>query len=133
VGKGVQLGAVFAEVSSARMEISRVLTPLSSIRSQRLSSVLPKSHSRFVLSTGGSEAEVITLDRSALEGTKQIRSNAIKFVGSVAARLTFGGQGRRRNRQRGDRYLGSNNAANVQSNAKDCQILMRVRQAWAIQ
>jgi hypothetical protein len=69
LGKGVQLGAVFAEVSSARTETSRMLTPLSLIRSQRLSSVLQKSHSRFVISTGGSEAEV-TLDRSAHEGTK---------------------------------------------------------------
>ena len=67
--------------------------------------MLPKSHLRFVLSTGVSKAEV-TLDRSALEGTKQIRSDAIKSVGSVAARLAFGGQGRRRNRQRRDRYLG---------------------------
>jgi hypothetical protein len=71
LGKGIQLGAVFAEVSSARMETSKTLTPISSIRSQRLSSVLPKSHSRFVLSTGVSNPDV-TLDRSALEGTKQI-------------------------------------------------------------
>jgi hypothetical protein len=56
LGKGIQLGVVFAEVSPARTEASRMLIPLSSIRSQRLSSVLPISHSRFVLSTGGSEA-----------------------------------------------------------------------------
>ena len=61
-----------------------------------LSSVLPKSHSRFVLSTSVSEAE-ITLDPSALEGTEQIRSDAIELVGSVAAHLAFGGQGRRGN------------------------------------
>jgi hypothetical protein len=34
------------------------LTPLSSIRLQRLSSVLPRSHLRFVLSTGVSQPEV---------------------------------------------------------------------------
>jgi len=105
VGKGIQIGAVFAEVSSARMETSKTLTPFSSIRSRRLSSVLPKSHSRFVLSLGGSEAEV-TLDRSALEGTKQVRSDAIEPVGSATARLAFGGEGRRRNRRRRDRDLG---------------------------
>jgi len=105
VGKGIQLGAVFAEVSSARMETSRTLTPLSSIRSQRLSSVLPKSHSRFVLSAGGTEEELI-LDRSALEGTKQVRSDAIEPVGAVTARLAFGGDGQRRSRQRRDQDLG---------------------------
>ena len=56
----------------------------------------PKLHSRSVLSTGGSEAE-ITLDRSAHEGIKQIRPDAIEPIGSVAAHLSFGGQGRRRN------------------------------------
>jgi len=105
VGKGIQLGAIFAEVSSARMEIGRKLTPLSSIRSQRRSSVLPKSPLRFVLSTGGSKAE-ITPDRSALEGTKQVRSDAIGPVGSVTAPLALGGEGRRRNRRRRDRDLG---------------------------
>ena len=105
MGKGIQLGAVFAEVSSAPMETGRTLTPPSSIRSQRLSSVLPKSHSRFVLTTGGSEAEV-TLDRSALEGTKQARSDSIEPVGSVTARLAFGGESCRRNRRRRDRNLG---------------------------
>jgi hypothetical protein len=80
LGKGIKLGAVFAEVSSACMGTSRMLTPPSSIRSQRLSSVLPTSHLRFVLSTGESKAEVI-LDRSALERTKQIRSDAIGPVG----------------------------------------------------
>ena len=90
LGKGIQLGAVFAEVSSARTGTSRVLTPLSSIRLQKLSSVLPNSHLWFVLSTGGSKVDV-TLDRSAHEGTKQIRPDAIEPVGSVAARLTFGG------------------------------------------
>ena len=69
VGKGVQLGAVFAEVSPACIETSWTLTSLSSIRSQRLSLVLPKSYLRFVLSTGVSKAEV-TLDRPVLEGTK---------------------------------------------------------------
>ena len=103
LGKGIQLGAVFAEVSSARMETNRTLTPLSLIRSQRLSSALPKSHLRFVLSTG-LEVEV-TLDRSAHEGTKQIRPDANDPVGSVAARLAFGGQGRRRNCRRRDRGL----------------------------
>jgi len=58
--------------------------------------VLPKSHLRFVLSAGVSEAKV-TLDRSALEGTKQLRPGAIKPVGSVAEHLAFGGQGRVRN------------------------------------
>jgi len=53
--------------------------------------VLPKSHLRFVLSTGISEAEV-TLSRSALEGTKQVRPDAIDPVGSVAAHLAFGEQ-----------------------------------------
>ena len=105
VERGIQLGAVFAEVSSARMETGRTLTPLSSILSQRLSSVLPKSYSRFVLSTGGSEAAV-TLDRSALEGTKQVRSDAIGPIGSVTAHLAFGGEGRRRNRRRRDRDPG---------------------------
>ena len=105
MGKGIQLGAVFAEVSSVRMETSRTLTRLSSIRSQRLSSVLPMSHSRFVLSASGSEDELM-LDRPALEGTKRVRSNAIKPVGSVTARLAFGGDGRRQNRQRRDRDLG---------------------------
>jgi hypothetical protein len=71
LGKGIQLGAVFAEVSSAHMRTGRMLTPLNSIRWQRLSSVLPKSHLRFVLSTGVSKAEVI-LDCSALERTKQM-------------------------------------------------------------
>ena len=33
VGKGIQLGTVFAEVSSAHMETSRTLTPL--VRSDR--------------------------------------------------------------------------------------------------
>jgi len=37
LGKGIQLGAVFAEVCSAHTETSRTLTPLSSIQSQRLS------------------------------------------------------------------------------------------------
>jgi len=105
LGKGIQLGAVFAEVSSARIGTSRTLTPLSSIRSQKLSSVLPSSHLRFVHSFGGLKAEV-TLDRSDPEGTKQIRPDAIEPVGSIAARLAFGGQGRRRNRQRRDRDLG---------------------------
>ena len=102
---GIQLGAVFAEVSSARMVTSRTLTPLRRSRSQRLPSLLPKSHLRFVLSTGVPKPEV-KLDHSAPEGTKQIRSDAIEPVGSVAAPLTFGGEGRRRHRQRGDRYLG---------------------------
>ena len=105
VGKGIQISAVFAEVSSARMENSKTLTPLSSIRSQRLSSVLPKSHSRFVLSAGES-GEGLTLDRPALEGTKQVRSDAIEPVGSVTAHFAFGGDGRRQNRQRRDRDLG---------------------------
>jgi hypothetical protein len=105
LGKGVQLGAVFAEVSSARMETNSMLRLYSSIRSQRLSSVLPKSHLRFVFATGISKAELI-LHRSALEGTKQIRSDAIEPVGSVEARLAFGGEGCGRNRQRRDRYLG---------------------------
>jgi hypothetical protein len=69
LGKGIQLGAVFPEVSSARMETSRMLTPLSSIRSQKLFSVLQKPHSRSVLSPGVSKPEV-TLERLALEGTK---------------------------------------------------------------
>jgi len=132
LGKGIQLGAVFAEVSSARMETSKTLTPLSSIRSQRLSSVSPKSHLRFVLSNRGSIAEV-TLHRSALEGTKQIRSDAIELVGSVAARLASGSHGGKRNRQRRDSNLGYNNGAIVQSNAKGRKIFMRVRQAWEIQ
>ena len=105
VEKGIQIGAAIAEVSSARIETNRTLTPLSLLRSQRLCSVLPKSHSRFVLSAGGSEEE-LTLDRSALEGTKQVRSGAIEPVGSVTARLAFGGDGRRQNRQRRDRDLG---------------------------
>jgi hypothetical protein len=67
--------------------------------------VLLKSHSRFVLSTGGSKAEV-TLDRSAFEGTKQIRSDAIDPVRLAEERLAFGGEGRGRNRQRRDRGLG---------------------------
>jgi len=99
LGKGVQLGVVFAEVSPARMKTSWTLTHFSSIRSQKLSSVLPKSHSRFVLSTGVSEA-VVTLDRSAPEGTKQIRSDAIEPAASVEAPLDFDGEGRGRNRQR---------------------------------
>ena len=66
--------------------------------------MLPNSHSRFVLSSA-SEAEV-TLDRSAHEGTKQIRSDAIEPVGSVAMHLSFGGQGRRRNCWRRDRDFG---------------------------
>ena len=92
LGKGIQLGAVCAEVSPAHTESSRTLTPLSSIRSQRLSSVLPKSHLRFVLSTGVSKAGV-TRYRLALEGTKQIRSDAQEPVGSVETRLAFGGEG----------------------------------------
>jgi len=52
LGRGIQVGVVFAEVSTTRIETSRTLTPLSSIRSQRLSSVLPKALLRFVLSTG---------------------------------------------------------------------------------
>jgi len=52
LGRAIQVGVVFAEVSSTRMETSRTLTPFSSIRSQRLSSVLPNAHLRFVLSTG---------------------------------------------------------------------------------
>jgi len=94
LGKGIQLGAVFAEVGSSRMETSRTLTLFSSIRLQKLSSVLPKLHSRFVLTTGGSKAEV-TLDPSAPEGTKQVRSAAIKPVGSAAPHLAFGRQSRR--------------------------------------
>jgi len=47
-----------------------------------------------VPSTGVSEAEV-TPDRSALEETKQIRSDAIEPVGSVAAHPAIGGEGRR--------------------------------------
>jgi len=80
LGKGIQIGVVFAEVSSPRMETSRMLTPHSSIRLQRRSSVLQESYLRFVLSTGVSKAEVI-LDRSALEGTKQIRSDTTDPVG----------------------------------------------------
>jgi hypothetical protein len=90
LGKGIRLGAVFAEVSSAYMEISRTLTPLSSIQSQRLCLALPKSYLRLVFSTGISKAEV-TLDRSALEGTEQIRSDAIEPLGSVATRRASGG------------------------------------------
>jgi hypothetical protein len=87
------------------METSKTLTPISSTRSQKLSSVLPKSHSRFVRSPGVPKPEV-TLDRSALEGTKQMPSNAIGAVGSIAARLAVIGQGRRRNYYRRDRDLG---------------------------
>ena len=87
------------------METGRRLTSNSSIRSLRLYSVLPNSHSRSVVSTGMSEAEV-TFDRPAHEGTKQIRPDAIEPIGSFAAHLAFGGQGRRRSRQRRDRDLG---------------------------
>jgi hypothetical protein len=48
--------------------------------------VLPVSRLRFVLATGVSEAEV-TLDRLALEGTKQIRPDAVGPSGSVATHL----------------------------------------------
>src|SRR5258706_12199436 len=100
------------------METNRTLTPFSSTLSQRPSSVLPKSHSRFVLCAGVSETEV-TFDHSAHEGTKRMRSDAIEPVGSVTAHLASGGQGRRRNCLRRDRDLGENYAANVRSNAKD--------------
>ena len=72
---------------------------------------------RSVVSTGNSEAEV-TLDRSAHEGTKQIRPDAIEPIESFASHLAFGGQRRRRSRQRRD--LEQHNTPNLQNNAKDC-------------
>src|SRR5258706_3405055 len=101
------------------METSRKLTSFSSTQSPRLYLVLPNSHLRSVVSTGVSESEV-TLDRPAHEGTKQIRPDAIEPIGSFAARLAFGGQGRGRGRQRRDGDLGQNNPENVRSDAKDC-------------
>jgi len=58
-----------------------------------------------VLSTGLSETDV-TFGRSALEGTEQVRPDTTDPLGSVAAHLAFGGQGRRRNSQRKDRDFG---------------------------
>ena len=96
-----------------------MLTSFSSTLSQRPSSGLPKSHSRFALSTSGVSETEVMIDHPAHEGTKRMRSDAIEPVGSVAAHLAFGGQGRRRNCLRRDRGLGENNAADVRSNAKD--------------
>ena len=91
--------------------------------------VWPVSHLRFVLATVVSEAKV-TFERLALEGTNQIRPNAVGPVGSLAAHFAFGGQGRRRDHLQGDRNLGEDHPANVRGDAKGREIFMRLCQAW---
>jgi hypothetical protein len=70
----------------------------------------------------------LTLDCLALEGTKQIRPDAIGPLGSVAAHFAFGEEGRRRCRLRRDRNLGEGHPANVRSDAKGRGIFMQLCQ-----
>ena len=56
--------------------------------------MLPRSHLRFVLAIGISEGEV-TLESLAVEGTKQVRSDALGTLWSCAADSAAGGKGGR--------------------------------------
>ena len=67
-------------------------------------------------------------DDVALEGAKQIRPDAFGPVGSVAAHLAIGEEGRRRCRLRRDRNLGEGHSANVRSDANGRRILMQLCQ-----
>ena len=58
---------------------------------------------------------MLMLDCLALEGTKQIRPNAVDTLGSVAAHFAYGGEGCRGHRLRRDRNFGKGNPANVRS------------------
>jgi len=71
VDKAFKYGAAFAEVSSPTSEKNKTLTAFSCSQFQKLPSLLPGLHLKFVLGTGISEAEV-TLDGLALAGTKQV-------------------------------------------------------------
>ena len=72
----------------------------------------------------------LTLDCVVIEGTNQIRPDAVGAPGSVAAYFTFGEEGRRRCRLRRDRNLGEGNPANVRSDAKGRGILMQLCQRY---
>ena len=70
----------------------------------------------------------LTLAYLALEGTKQIRPDAIGPLGSFAAHFAFGGKGRRRCRLRRNRNLGEGHPANVRSDEKGRGVLMQLCQ-----
>jgi uracil-DNA glycosylase len=67
-------------------------------------------------------------DCLALEGTKQIRPDAVVSLGSVAAHFTLGEKGRRRYRLRRDRNLRKSHPANVRSGSNGRRILMQLCQ-----
>jgi len=82
------------------------------------------------VSVSGTE---LTLDSLALEGTKQIRPNAIGPLGSVATHFAFGGEGRRGCCLRRDRNLGEGHPANVRSDEKGRRIFVQLCQRyWAV-
>ena len=85
--------------------------------------VLPASRLRFVPAAVVSGTE-LTLACLALEGTKQIRSDAVGHFGSATAHFAFGEEGRRRRCLRRDRNLGEGHPANVRSDAKGRRVLM---------
>ena len=94
VDRAMKYGAVFAEVGCPTSTWNeQKLTPDSSIQLQRLFSVLPRSLLRFVLAIGISKA-VVTLDGLALEGTKQVRPNAVGPLRSGPTYFAFGEGGR---------------------------------------
>ena len=65
-----------------------------------------------MFTTGVSEAGV-TLDRLALEGTKQIRPDVVGLLQSVEAHFASGGQSSGRDRLRRERNLGGDHPTNV--------------------
>ena len=74
--------------------------------------MLPRSHLRFVLAIGISEGEV-TLESVAVEGTKQVRPDALRTLRSGAADSAFGRKGGRTNRLRRDRNFEGAHPSNV--------------------
>ncbi len=76
-----------------------------------------------MLATSTADAGV-TLERLALEGTKQMRPGAAEHFRSVAAHFVFGANGRERDRLRRDRNLGEGHPADVRSNAESREIFV---------
>ena len=74
--------------------------------------MLQASRLRFVPTAGVSDAKV-TLDGLAVEGTKQVRPDAIRSLRSSTKDFAFGEEGRRGNRFRRDRTLEGAHPANV--------------------
>ena len=84
---------------------------------------------RFVPAASVSGTE-LTLDFLAIEGTEQIRSDAVGPLGSVAAHFTFGREDRGRCGLRRNRNLGEGPPTNVRRDAKGRGIFMQLCQRY---